>query len=177
MHGIGTVLGVFKGYIDGLDESNIVGALQVIQSEKIGQVYIDGSNLGAFPRHLKKKWPNISVTTFFHNVKARFFLGSLRQQKTLRSLAIFVVNYLAKRRAVSCSHKIICMSQRDSGLLQKIYGRAATHILPTALQDKMSTISYQCDKPQLGNIILTVGGIFYANRAGITWLVKNLVRH
>jgi glycosyltransferase involved in cell wall biosynthesis len=175
LYGAGSVLGAFKGHIDGLDENIIASALQVIQFEKVSKVIVDGSNLGAFAKHLKKRLSHISVTTFFHNVEARFFLGSLRQQKTLRALAVLVVNYLAERRAVRFSDQIICMSQRDSGLLQKLYGRAATHLSPMALQDKMPIIFDQCYKPQLEKFALFVGGIFYANRAGITWFVKHVV--
>jgi len=175
MRGMSSILGAFKGHIDGLEETIIVKALQVIHCEKIVRVFVDGSNLGAFARRLKKRLPYVSVTTFFHNVEARFFLGSFHQHKTFRALAVLFFNYLAERRAVKYSDKLICMSQRDSDLLQKVYGRAASHLSPMALQDKMPINFDQCDKPQVEKFALFVGGIFYANRAGINWFVKHVV--
>jgi glycosyltransferase involved in cell wall biosynthesis len=175
LQGISSVLSAFKGHIDGLDESAIASALQIIQRENVGKVFVDGSNLGAFAKFLKKKLPQIEVTTFFHNVEARFFLGSLLQQKTLRALAVLMVNYLAERKSVRYSDKIICMSQRDSCLLQKVYGRPATHVSPMALQDKMPAGFDQYAKPPPEKFALFVGGIFYANRAGIAWFVKHVV--
>ena len=68
-----------------LTTTAIDSALQTIQSENVDKVFVDGSNLGAFVKAVKVKLPNIEVCTFFHNVEARFFLGSLRLQKTLRA--------------------------------------------------------------------------------------------
>lgn len=169
------VLSAFKGHIDGLEESTIASALQIIQRENIVKVFVDGSNLGTFTKALKKRLPHVEVCTFFHNVEARFFLGSMLQQKTLRALAVLAVNFLAERRAVRFSDKIICLSQRDSGLLQMVYGRAATHVSPLAVQDKTSLIFDQCAKPGAERFALFVGGTFYANLTGITWFVQHVV--
>lgn len=165
----------FNGYIDGLDEKNIASAISLIKSENVQKVFVDGSNFGIFVEYLKKNLPNIEITVFFHNVEARFFLGSFRQQKSLRALAVLAVNYLAEKKAVSYSDKIICMSERDSGLLQKIYGRPATHVSSMALEDKMPINFVECAREPHEKFALFVGGIFYANHAGISWFVRNVV--
>jgi glycosyltransferase involved in cell wall biosynthesis len=173
--GLSSILRAIKANIDGLDESIIATGLQLIQRENVYKVIVDGSNLGAFAKAVKKNLPYIEVSTFFHNVEARFFMGSLREQKTLRALAVLVVNYLAERYAVGYSDKIICMSRRDSSLLQKVYGRAASHISPMALQDKIPSNFDQCATQQQQKFALFVGGNFYANRAGISWFVQRVV--
>lgn len=175
LQGMRPIVSAFGGHIDGLDEEALELALRTIQSEDVGKVFVDGSNLGAFAKFLKERLPQIEVTTFFHNVESRFFLGSLRQQKSLRALAVLTVNYLAERKSVRYSDKIICMSERDSGLLKKIYGRSATHVSPMALQDKMPAGFDQSAKSSPQNFALFVGGVFYANRAGIAWFVKHVV--
>ena len=53
LQGIRSVLSAFKGYIDGLDESTIASALQIIQRESVGKVFVDGSNLGGFVKEVK----------------------------------------------------------------------------------------------------------------------------
>lgn len=177
LQGLRSVLSAFKGHIDGLDESTIASALKVIQRENISKVFIDGSNLGAFAKAIKAKLPQVEVSTFFHNVEARFFLGSLREKKNLRAMAVLIVNYLSERMSVRHSDKIICLSERDSNILHKFYGRSATHVSSMALQDKMPVGFTQIVKPPSEKFALFVGGTFYANRAGIAWFVEHVVPH
>lgn len=175
LKGIRSALSAFKGHIDGLDESTIARALQIILRENVGQVFVDGSNLGGFVKAIKTRLPQVEISTFFHNVEARFFWGSLREKKSLRGLAVLIVNYLAEKKSVRYSDKIICMSERDSGLLKRIYGRSAAHVSPMALQDKLPDGFDQCPKPPPEKFALFVGSSFYANRAGIAWFVKHVV--
>ena len=175
LKGVRPILRAFKGHIDGLDESTIASVVQIIQREKVDKVFVDGSNLGEIVKEIKTRLPQVDVSTFFHNVEARFFWGSLHQQMSLRALAILIVNYLAERKSVRYSDKIICMSQRDSCLLQKVYGRQATHLSPMALQDKMPADFDKYGEPSTEKFALFVGGMFYANRAGISWFVKHVV--
>jgi len=126
LQGIRSVLSAFKGHIDGLDESTIDRVLQIIQRENVGKVFVDGSNLGGFVKVVKARLPQVEVSTFFHNVEARFFWGSLREKKSLRAMAVLMVNYLTERKSVRRSDKIICLSERDSRLLRKVYGKHPT---------------------------------------------------
>lgn len=170
------MLNAFRGHIDGLDHASISAALARIESESVAQVFIDGSNLGEFARVVKARFPRVEVITFFHNVEARFFLGALRQSRSIRAFAVLVANYLAERKAVRYSDKLIALSQRDSLQLKALYGRFATHIVPMALQDKVPQDSASRDgDAETGRYALFVGGVFYANQAGITWFVEDVV--
>jgi len=168
-------MGAFNGHIDGLTRPLIQNALQRIQRELVGKVFIDGSNLGEFVKAVKRSFPTVEVVTFFHNVEARFFLGSLNQARSMRALAVLAVNYFAERKSVRFSDKIICLSERDSHLLRRIYGRAATHISPMAMQDKLPTDLDRAVCRKGEEFLLFVGGAFYANRAGISWFVEHVV--
>lgn len=174
LQGLKSIINAFRGHIDGLNNAVISKALQTIQAENVDKVFVDGSNLGGFVKIAKRRFPQVEISTFFHNVEARFFLGSLKQTKTLRALAVLIVNYLAERKAVRYSDKIICLSERDSRLLRKIYGRAATHVSPMALQDKLPTDLDWSVREKHEKFALFVGGVFYANRAGISWFVKHV---
>jgi len=170
-----SVFSAFRGRIDGLNEGVIAEALEAIQAKNVGSIFVDGSNFGGFVRVVKEKRPQVRVCTFFHNVEARFFLGSLWQSKTLRALAVLMVNYLAERKAVRYSDRIICLSKRDSRLLHKIYGRAATHVAPMAMQDKLPPNHGSVRQASGEKFALFVGGGFYANRSGIAWFVKHVM--
>ena len=134
IQGLAGLLGAFHGYIDGLNLGSCGAVIDLIGRQGITDIFIDGSNLGALAAAVKAAQPQVSVVSFFHNVEVRFFLGSLRQRRTLRALAVLIVNYLAERWAVRRSDKRICLSERDSRQLDRnTDGRNATHIAPMAL--------------------------------------------
>ena len=169
------VFNAFRGHIDGVNGLSIDTALATIRDHQITQVFVDGSNLGGFVAVLKQRLPEVEVTTFFHNVESRFFWGAWRERPSLRSVSVMVVNYLAERKSVRLSDKIICLSERDSRLLKKVYGRAATHIAPMVMEDKCpeSFLRRLDQRPE--HFALFVGGTFYANQAGIEWFVREVV--
>ena len=172
--GLASIINAFRGHIDGLTSESIAEALREIRKNKVTKIFVDGSNFGEFIKAVKTQCPEIQIYTFFHNVEVRFFLGALRQNKTPKALAVLLVNYFAEKKSVKYSDKIICLSERDSLLLHQIYGRTATHISPMALQDKLPARGAGSNANQHGKFALFVGGVFYANRAGITWFVKNV---
>ncbi len=172
--GIKDAFGGFAGNIDGLDKTAIRRILRLIVEKRVGKVVIDGSNLGTLAKAIKNACPGVEVSTFFHNCEARFFLGAFRQTRSLRSLGILAANYLAERRAVGFSDKRICLSERDSALLRKVYGRGATHISAMAMQDSLPTAATGDAGSMHSKYALFVGGIFYANRAGIAWFCQNV---
>lgn len=164
-----------RGYIDGLTGDVVHDILATLESEKASRVFLNGSNLGILARAIKKQLPQVEILTFFHNVEARFFLGSLRTRRSTRALGVLIANYLAERDAVRHSDRLITLSTRDGNLLARLYGRAATDILPMAMHDKRAWESTPAGTSEGGNYILFVGGAFYANETGSCWFVDNVV--
>lgn len=167
----------FRGQIDGLNDLTLRTAFELIDRHNISKVFVDGSNLGGFAREIKRKIPGIEVTTFCHNVESRFFWGAFRTRKTARALAVIFVNFLAERNAARKSDKLICLSERDSRLFKRIYGRTATHISPIALEDKCPRKFFNSREARPDEFILFVGGMFYANQTGIAWFVQEVSPH
>ena len=174
IHGLKPVLNAFRGCIDGINSETINLVCQNILLKNIEKIFVDGSNFGGIVKIVKARFPNVEILTFFHNVEVRFFLGSLRQNKTVHAVAVAMANYLAERKSVRYSDKIICLSVRDSRLLRRLYGRPATHYSPMALQDKLPAGSSLAHIAPREKFALFVGGVFYANQAGITWFVKHV---
>jgi len=165
----------FRGHIDGVTVGSIDGVLQAVRDRSVGQLFIDGSNLGEIVRAVKTVFPQVRVLTFFHNVEARFFLGALRHIKSLKALAVLIVNYLAERKSVRHSDRIICLSRRDSDQLMRLYGRSATDITPMALSDRLVHSGAATATGAGGEkYVLFVGSGFYANLNGIAWFLRNV---
>ncbi len=175
IRGFKSIINAFRGHIDGVNTEAINTIFQLISTKNINKLFVDGSNFGEVAKLVKRKFPQVEVYTFFHNVEVRFFLDSFRQNKSIHALAVCVVNYLAERKSVKFTDKLICLSQRDSQLLQKIYGRQATHVSPMALRDQLVSNAQKVTEPSQQKFALFVGGVFYANRVGITWFVKHVV--
>lgn len=170
------ILNTFCGHIDGLTAQTIDAAIERIQREDVRQVFIDGSNLGGFVAALKARLKQVEVISFFHNVEARFFWGALAATRTPRALAVLLANFLAERKAARLSDKRICLSERDSTLLKRLYGKGATHIAPMALDDQFTAQAVDPNAPDTAPFALFVGGNFYANRDGISWFVRHVAR-
>lgn len=170
------VLGTLLGHIDGIGPETLRSVVSTARNANVSAVFLDGSNLGALAAALRHNLPHVRVSTFFHNVEARFFLGSLRVRRTIRALAILLANYLAERKAVRHSSQRICLSERDSALLRRLYGAGATHIAPMALEDRYSPPK-QAPAADAEPFALFVGGTFYANLAGVHWYAENVAPH
>ena len=171
------VFNSFGGHIDGLSTELVTKIIEQIHRNNVNQIFVDGSNFGEFVRVIKQKLPEIQIFTFFHNVESRFFQGLWRQSRTFKSLVVLLVNFLAERKAVRYSDYIICLSERDSKLLNRIYNRAANHISPIALEDKYPEAPAHRLPRKFEKYALFVGGAFYGNQAGLSWFVEHIVPH
>jgi len=165
-------ISALRGRIDGYNDIAISQISALILREHISVVFIDGSNLGAAAKELKLLFPSLEIVTFYHNIETRFFWGSFRCQKSIKSLAVLVANYLAEKLATRYSDKIICLNDRDSEVLHRYFNRRATHLLPMSL-DRPVYFSEDAMKPAIyEDYALFVGGNFYANVDGIAWFRK-----
>jgi glycosyltransferase involved in cell wall biosynthesis len=174
LHGMQALRGVGKGFIDGLDPQVIHGIVSTIQDQGIACVFLDGSNLGAVAKAVRATCPGVRVITFFHNCEARFFLGAARQKPSVRALGVLAANYLAERLSVRYSHTRICLSERDSKQIQRLYGRGATHLSAMAMKDQVAGSAQQPSILSGKQYALFVGGGFYANQSGIAWFARNV---
>lgn len=165
---------VFNGRIDGTDLVTEQRILATISDRSIDQVWLDGSNLGVLARAIKRRYPEVEVTTFFHNVEPRFFLGAFRWRPGPRALGVVAANYVAERLAVRASDRRVALNRRDSDLLQRLYGFGATDRLPMAIPAPAKLTAANCPPPVAGEYLLFVGGGFYANQDGITWYAANV---
>lgn len=162
------------GYLDGVSPASIEALIARIKHSGARQVFLDGSNLGRLAEGIKQATTDVEVLTFFHNCEARFFLGALKSKRTPRALGVLMANYVAERLAVRHSNKLICLNERDSGQLLRLYGRGATHLSAMALRDRLPASPETIIPPASSPYALFVGGTFYANQTGIAWFAKSV---
>ena len=159
----------WRGYVDGVDAAFIAELLAGIDRNAITQMFVDGSNFGAAVAAVKRAHPGVRITTFFHNVEARFFWGSFRTRRSPKALSVLAANFVAERKAVRASDVLVTLSDRDSAGLARLYGRRADAVAPIVLEDRLpATLATAMP----GGYLLFVGGGFYANIAGIRWFAQ-----
>lgn len=166
-----------QGYLDGLSPEVIDAIVTQARTRTVGQVFLDGSNLGLLARAVKRALPKVEVLTFCHNVEARFFFGSFKVRPSLHSAGVFLANYHAERMAVLWSDRIITLSERDSTVLRRFYGRGATDLLPMAMADQTGPTGNAKSEAVASPYALLVGGNFYANLRGAQWYVHRVAPH
>lgn len=171
---VGSVRAVARGYIDGISGRVLARLAQEIQALDVTDVWMDGSNLGAAAAMIKRQCSDVRITTFFHNCEARFFLGAFRRKPSAHAAGVLMANYRAEYMAVKHSDRVVCINERDSGKLGRIYGRRADAILPMALQDQLHGPAGEPSIVPAVPYALFVGGDFYANRQGIEWFVDHV---
>jgi glycosyltransferase involved in cell wall biosynthesis len=165
---------IFQGQIDGITLSITKSIIKKIKEKRISVIFLDGSNLGYLAKEIKKNIPNIKIICFFHNVESKFFLDSFLRVKSIRSLGVLWVNFLAERNAVKASDHIITLTNHDSKTLQRIYRKSSNAVIPIALEDKFKLTDHIEETNNPDRYILFVGGVFYANEYGIRWFIKNV---
>ena len=168
---------VFTGRIDGATRSAEERILGLIAEQRIERVWLDGSNLGALAGAIRRQNPAVRIISFFHNVEPRFFLGAFRERPSLRAAGIVAATFVAERKAVRASDRLVMLNARDSRLLKKFYGRAATDVLPMTLAIPDAGIGEDSPPPVAGDYLLFVGGGIYANQAGILWFAREVAPH
>lgn len=167
-----------SGRIDGTDAATEQRILAHIAARDIGQVWLDGSNLGVLAKAIKRRFPGVELFTFFHNIEPRFFFGALRQRPNLRAAGVLAATFAAERKAARFSDRLVVLNARDGDGVRRWHGRNATDILPMAIEDQLPAVpapSAPAAPPP--SFLLFVGGSFYANKAGIAWYAREVAPH
>ena len=146
---------------------------QLFAEQSFDVLFLDSSLLGSLARVAKKLNPNIKVLTYFHNIEPIYLIERCKVD-SYKYLALMPSVYAAEKCAIKYSDCLIGISERDSNILRKKYGRSFDSIVPVTIADRFDA---QKLKPTMANEILFVGSDFYANVHGLKWLVANVISH
>lgn len=166
-----------RGYVDGQSPELVRQIVDRLRAKAIPRLFLDGSNLGRIAAGVKQALPRTEIFTFCHNVEARFFMGALRRRPRPHAAGVLFANYVAERLAVRHSDRLIALNERDSAGFKRLYGRAATDLLPMAMRDQLPPGTAEAGDVAPDAYALFVGGAFYANQQGIAWYAREVAPH
>lgn len=170
--------------IETIYEKLILGTTQSVKKNIVAElgndeythVFISQSFLGRLNQFIKKKFPNIIIITFFHNIESSYARAYLKTTG-IRALPTFINFSYGERLCCNNSDLFITLNKRDSSLLKATYNVNSSIELPTSLEDvfdiervDLSTIS---SPDQL--TYLFVGVSFFANVEGVKWFIDQVL--
>lgn len=166
---------IFKGYMGGLNAAQEKEILAIIADRHITDVFLDNSLLGLLAKKIGRRYPEVRIYTFFHNLEFKFMKDYVRVNHDWLRLYWPVLSHKNERAAIKYSHKIIALNSRDSQAIEKQYGRKADALIPITFKASPLRAS---DTPA-GPVkeALFIGSYFYPNVEGVRWIVKNVLPH
>lgn len=165
--------GGLKKYLFGINETFIKQVLSELSANHYNIVFISQSLHGRIAKYIKKKYPNIIVICFFHNVEKQYASELIRVSGLLH-FPFYWAACRSEQKAVHFSDYLITLNSRDNDELYALYKRNSDLILPTSLQDKY--VKSDARHKSIDEIVyLFVGVAFFANVEGITWFINEVL--
>lgn len=140
--------------------------LKYIEEVNPDLLFLDTSILGKILKKINKE---IKVIVYMQNVEREYAKNRIINEG-LKYFPAFVATVYNERTAVKCADKLICLNNRDSYLVEKIYHKISDFILPIAFKDRFDRAQI-CRKGS-SKILLFIGSFFGANYDGIKWFIK-----
>lgn len=143
-------------------------------SQGYDYVFVCQSSCGKICRDIKKKYPDIKIITFFHNVES-YYAKQFLKVSGIKAIPYYFRAAIFERMAVKYSDYCITLNDRDSILLNNIYGKHADAVIPTSLEDLFKEkLMYTNDKDYIIDYLF-VGTAFYPNIEGVQWFIDKVM--
>lgn len=169
---------LIKGNTGYLRSDDLACIARKIEEDRIDIVFLWSSRIGKLAGFIKKKFPDIKVITFFHNIEHQYFAEQLRNEDSLKNRLVSYVTNNNESVACSFSDYLITLNSRDSCLLEEIYGKKANLLLPTSFKDSYNKLEHERIRkrhPRDPLRLLFVGSNFFANTEGVRWFLDHVM--
>jgi len=171
---IGKIINLKNLYIDGVTKDKIEEMKSVIEKNKINTVFVDGSTVGIINKIVKKINDKIKVITFFHHKEKKLFYEFAKEEKTIKSLILYLMVYMNEKYAEKYSDYCIFLNKRDSKEFKNKY-----EIFPMVVKE--NEIIEKNKKPDIVSktmdryLLFVGGGGLIGNKKGIIWFIENVL--
>ena len=138
-------------------------------------VYVDHARLGLCAKLLKQWNTRTQVVVQFHELGTEYFEHSAGVRGPLKA---FLKRVAAQSDRAACESAdiIVTLTAADSDSLLRLYGRAASRVIPTAVpvtSQREHLPGVPVEKPY----VLFCGSYFPPNIEAVRWLVQNIADH
>lgn len=171
-----------NNYIDKLHHaiSNVVieKIEKFLSSGTVSHVIISSSLYGRAAQYIKKRYPQICIITFCHNIEVDY-ASSYFKTTGIKAIPFYATTKYWERKAMKYSDKIVTLNNRDAGRLTAVYKRISDCQLPVSFEDKFDQAKADlyggCEDDSID--YLFVGVAFFPNVTGMQWFIDNVMPH
>lgn len=149
------------------EEKKILKYIEQIEPDVL---FVDTSVLGGIIRKINKK---IKTIVFMHNVEREYAKHRMMNEGGKYFPALIATAY-NERLSIKYADKLVCLNNRDSKLVEKIYNRKSDYLLPISFKDTFEPEKIQ--RKHSSNTLLFVGSNFGPNYDGIKWFINNVMQ-
>lgn len=173
---IQTFFRLLLGFCGGIDYSNSYKIFSILDSEEYDIVFLWSSKLGKLAKMISRRYPQIKIITFFHNIEIQYYEEEMKLSPTLKNKFISHVVCQNETEAIRYSTSLVVMNERDNRLLMQYYNVRADLILPLGMTDSYCR---QVDSNRFNDVtsrlkLLFVGSAFFANINGVQWFIDHV---
>lgn len=166
-----TMLNCFRGYTRGYTKFCENYIIQKIKKNNYDYIWIDFSGYGVSINRIKECFSG-KIITFFHNVEYYYELNRANKESILYKISANAIKK-AEKNAIEISDYIIAISDRDSDLINELYGRKPDIVLNASFKDIVDEDLLK--HTNIEDYLLFVGADFGPNVDGIKWFCKNVM--
>lgn len=142
-----------------------------LKGEKFDFVFFSSSLQGFLIKTVKLAYPSLKVICNFHNVE-RHYAKEFIKVSGIRHYPFYLAACLAEAKAAQYMDYSIILNERDALLLDKIYNKRASLVLPIAVHDSFCESSMSGITVADEIIYLFVGVAFFANIEAVKWFAS-----
>lgn len=165
---------LYTQFFFGAGRKFIQKVFQKIEMDSCDILFLSQSLYGKIAKKVKRKYPKITIITFFHNIE-KHYASELISASGISHFPFYFAATCCEKMAVQHSDYLILLNERDNLLLKKIYGAFASLLLPTSFADTFEKERIIRSKQSDEITYLFVGTAFFANIQGIQWFIKNVL--
>ena len=163
------------GYFNGLTPSAIDDIVR--KASGYDFVFITTSLFGIIAKRLKESGYRGRVMVHFHNVESQYYEARVSKLMPLRGIIIGCA-FKNDGYSIRYADASVALNQRDAQMLEKMYGKKPSYILPVTMADKCSSMTLDAGhltsaRPRC----VFIGSNFPANSEGLLWFVRNVLPH
>lgn len=168
------------GFLDKLNfsiSSDLIHRVETeLQTNNYTHVFISQSLLGRAASYIKKKFPEVRLITFCHNIEIDYAKSYLNTSG-LKALPFYIMTKYWERKCIKNSDLIITLNSRDSKRLKDVYEAESALELPTSFNDVYDEEKAKFYLNRFDSLIdyLFVGVAFFPNISGVQWLIDNVM--
>lgn len=141
-------------------------------------IFIETAQYGILAKKIKKRFPQIKIITFFHNIEIQYAKSYL-SFKNPKSWYFYILTKYNESKAMRFSDYRFTINKADSDLMFETYRIKASFVMPFAVENRISSEIF--DELQKDNNSINrknslfVGSNFFGNTEGLNWYIENVL--